>query len=112
MSSKKSRNLSVLQAQDAAVSDIVEEVAHIEVYKFDPAQAKWDKMGVAGAGFIVHRSVEPLYQFVVLNKQGKVVSHCSLGIQLFLNIPDFPMLSLPIIHLSMCPPPSPFLDRD
>lgn len=68
---KKSRNLIALQADDVMICDIAEEVAHVEVYKFDPASAKWDKMGVAGTGFIVVRSSnDPKFRFQVLNKSG------------------------------------------
>jgi len=70
MSDKKTRNLSALQADDAGIYDIADEVAHVEVYKFDPASAKWDKMGVAGTGFIVLRTNDPKYRFQVLNKSG------------------------------------------
>jgi hypothetical protein len=70
MADKRSRNLVALQGDDSHICDIAEEVAHVEVYKFDPASAKWDKMGVAGTGFIVIRSSEPKYRFQVLNKSG------------------------------------------
>ena len=86
MSSKKSRNLSILQGEDGEIRDIVEEVAHVEVYKFDPGQAKWDKLGVAGAGFIVHRAVSPSHRFMILNKQGTGFLHHSWFIVLYCTV--------------------------
>ncbi len=73
LSAKKKSNLAVLQAEDASISDILDQSTHVEVYKFDPASAKWDRYGVAGSAFVVTCSSGSAYKFIVLNKQGMLL---------------------------------------
>ena len=69
-SEKRSKNLKVLQMSDSSICQILDEAAHVEIYKFDPSTGKWEKFGCSGAAFVVGRSISPAYQLLVLNKQG------------------------------------------
>ena len=40
---------------------------HVDLYRFSEETQSWDRRNVAGSLFVVSRSEEPKYQFVVLN---------------------------------------------
>ena len=69
-SARNLQNLSVLKSEEPSIECIVKESSHAEVYKFDPALQKWDRIGVAGSVFIVNCSKPPYHRLMVLNKQG------------------------------------------
>lgn len=70
LSSKRARNLSVLQKIDRTVLEITSDASHTAIYKFDAATTKWERYGVEGAVFITRNCQLPLFSLIVLNKQG------------------------------------------
>jgi hypothetical protein len=71
LSSKRDRNLSVLQKIDSNVLEIVSDASHTAIYKFDAATTKWERFGVEGSAFITRNCQPPLYSLIVMNKQGE-----------------------------------------
>lgn len=70
LSTKRARNLSVLQKIDETVVEIISDASHTAIYKFDAATTKWERLGVEGAVFITRNYQSPLFSLMVLNKQG------------------------------------------
>ena len=61
-------NLAVLKRRDAAISGVVDMSGHVVLYRFSEETQSWDRRNVEGSLFVVSRSEEPKYQFVVLNR--------------------------------------------
>jgi mRNA-decapping enzyme 1B len=58
----------VLKRRDAAIIKILDMAGHVVLYQFNEDSKAWDRKGVEGSLFVVERSTEPRYQFVVLNR--------------------------------------------
>jgi len=63
-------NLRVLRRDDDAIERIVAQSKHAVLYRFDTAARCWARENVEGALFVVRRTREPRYGFVVLNRCG------------------------------------------
>mmetsp|Transcript_15411 Transcript_15411/g.39710 ORF Transcript_15411/g.39710 Transcript_15411/m.39710 type:complete len:294 (+) Transcript_15411:85-966(+) len=61
-------NLTVLKRRDGAITKIIDMAGHVVLYQFNEDSKAWDRKGVEGSLFVVERSTEPRYQFVVLNR--------------------------------------------
>ena len=61
-------NLAVLQRRDADISGVVDMAAHVVLYKFSEETQSWERRQVEGSLFIVSRTSDPKYMFVVLNR--------------------------------------------
>jgi len=61
-------NLAVLKRRDAAISGVIDMSGHVVLYRFSEETQSWDRRNVEGSLFVVSRSEEPKYQFVVLNR--------------------------------------------
>lgn len=70
LSSKTSKNISILKRFDPDISEILETSTHVAIYNFEAREGKWNRKGVEGAAFVVRTSTNLKYYFVVLNKQG------------------------------------------
>lgn len=58
----------MLKRRDAAIIKILDMAGHVVLYQFNEDSKAWDRKGVEGSLFVVERSTEPRYQFVVLNR--------------------------------------------
>jgi mRNA-decapping enzyme 1B len=58
----------VLKRRDAAIIKILDMAGHVVLYQFNEDSKAWDRKGVEGSLYVVERSTEPRYQFVVLNR--------------------------------------------
>ena len=70
LSSKGARNLSVLQKIDSNFIEIVAEASDTAIYRFDPANTKWERFGAQGAVFITKNRQAPFHSLIILNKLG------------------------------------------
>ncbi len=61
-------NLGVLKRRDAAITNLVDMAGHVVLYQFNEDSQAWDRRNVEGALFVVERSGDPTYQFIVLNR--------------------------------------------
>eukprot|EP00325_Prymnesiales_sp_UTEX-LB-985_P025382 CAMPEP_0174736058 /NCGR_PEP_ID=MMETSP1094-20130205/65999_1 /TAXON_ID=156173 /ORGANISM="Chrysochromulina brevifilum, Strain UTEX LB 985" /LENGTH=324 /DNA_ID=CAMNT_0015939107 /DNA_START=122 /DNA_END=1096 /DNA_ORIENTATION=- len=61
-------NLTVLRRRDQAISEIKDMAGHVVLYQFNEDTKAWDRKGVEGSLFVVERTTEPKYMFVVLNR--------------------------------------------
>ena len=61
-------NLAVLKRRDAAITGVIDMSGHVVLYRFSEETQSWDRRNVEGSLFVVSRSEEPMYQFVVLNR--------------------------------------------
>jgi mRNA-decapping enzyme 1B len=61
-------NVAVLKRRDAAISGVIDMSGHVVLYRFSEETQSWDRRNVEGSLFVVSRSEEPKYQFVVLNR--------------------------------------------
>ncbi|KAI7874830.1 hypothetical protein K492DRAFT_174099 [Lichtheimia hyalospora FSU 10163] len=61
-------NLTVLKRHDPSISDICDQSPHAVVYKFSRDKNSWDKMGMEGVLFLVHRETSPKYALCILNR--------------------------------------------
>jgi len=66
--SKQLLNLSVLQRQDKYIVDVTHAARHTALYTYVDDTQKWERKGIEGSLFLTTRSVEPIYQVVVLNR--------------------------------------------
>ncbi|CAN6180337.1 unnamed protein product [Urochloa humidicola] len=62
-------NLTVLQRLDPAVEDILITAAHVTLYDFDTDVNQWSRKDVEGSLFVVKRSAQPRFQFIVMNRR-------------------------------------------
>ena len=58
----------MLKRRDAAIIKLLDMAGHVVLYQFNEDSKAWDRKGVEGSLFVVERSTEPRYQFVVLNR--------------------------------------------
>ncbi|KAI9030166.1 hypothetical protein CLU79DRAFT_695528 [Phycomyces nitens] len=65
---RKKLNLKVLQKHDPAINDILDQSAHAVVYKFEPENKSWDKLGFEGVLFLTRRQVAPYFGLYMLNR--------------------------------------------
>ena len=61
-------NLAVLKRRDAAITRVLDMAGHVVLYQFNEETKAWDRRNMEGSLFVVERSSEPRYQFVVLNR--------------------------------------------
>lgn len=61
-------NLTVLQRFDPTITDIILTASHVALYDFDINLNQWSRKEVQGSLFVVKRSKEPWYQFIVMNQ--------------------------------------------
>ncbi|KAL2900131.1 mRNA-decapping enzyme-like protein [Bienertia sinuspersici] len=67
--STKLLNLTVLQRFDPCIQDILLTAAHVALYEFSMGQNQWSRKDVQGSLFVVKRSKDPWYQFIVMNQR-------------------------------------------
>lgn len=58
----------MLKRRDAAIAKIMDMAGHVVLYSFNEETKAWDRKGVEGSLFVVERTTEPRYQFVVMNR--------------------------------------------
>lgn len=68
-SSTKMLNLTVLQRVDPFIEEILITAAHVTIYGFNVEQNKWSRRDVEGSLFVVKRSTQPRFQFIVMNRR-------------------------------------------
>ncbi|XP_039024945.1 mRNA-decapping enzyme-like protein [Hibiscus syriacus] len=66
--STKMLNLTVLQRIDAFIEEILITAAHVTFYEFDIDSSQWSRKDVEGSLFVVKRSTQPRFQFIVMNR--------------------------------------------
>lgn len=72
LTSKRIRNLKVLQSINGNVFEIVEDVSHVALYKYETGSgSKWERVDVEGPAFVTRNKESPFYSLVVLNKKGQ-----------------------------------------
>ncbi|GMI79695.1 decapping 1 [Hibiscus trionum] len=67
--STKMLNLTVLQRIDAFVEEILITAAHVTFYEFNIDSSQWSRKDVEGSLFVVKRSTQPRFQFIVMNRR-------------------------------------------
>ncbi|XP_074331911.1 mRNA-decapping enzyme-like protein isoform X2 [Apium graveolens] len=67
--STKVLNLTVLQRMDPYIEQILITAAHVTLYAFDIHLNQWSRKDVEGSLFVVKRSTEPQFQFIVMNRR-------------------------------------------
>ncbi|XP_039036367.1 mRNA-decapping enzyme-like protein [Hibiscus syriacus] len=66
--STKMLNLTVLQRIDAFIEEILITAAHVTFYEFEIDSSQWPKR-CEGSLFVVKRSTQPRFQFIVMNRR-------------------------------------------
>ncbi|CAN4116307.1 unnamed protein product [Withania somnifera] len=67
--STKLLNLTVLQRIDPFVEEILITAAHVTLYEFNIDNSLWSRKDVEGSLFVVKRSAQPRFQFIVMNRR-------------------------------------------
>nr|XP_009593087.1 mRNA-decapping enzyme-like protein [Nicotiana tomentosiformis] len=67
--STKLLNLTVLQRIDPFVEEILITSAHVTFYAFNIDNSQWSRKDVEGSLFVVKRSAQPRFQFIVMNRR-------------------------------------------
>ncbi|KAK8688920.1 hypothetical protein V6N13_087653 [Hibiscus sabdariffa] len=67
--STKMLNLTVLQRIDAFIEEILITAAHVTFYEFNIDSSQWSRKDVEGSLFVVKRSTQPRFQFIVMNRR-------------------------------------------
>ncbi|OIT26430.1 PREDICTED: mRNA-decapping enzyme-like protein [Nicotiana attenuata] len=67
--STKLLNLTVLQRIDPFVEEILITAAHVTFYAFNIDNSQWSRKDVEGSLFVVKRSAQPRFQFIVMNRR-------------------------------------------
>ncbi|KAF3657192.1 mRNA-decapping enzyme-like protein [Capsicum annuum] len=67
--STKLLNLTVLQRIDPFVEEILITAAHVTLYEFNIDNSQWSRKDVEGSLFVVKRSAQPRFQFIVMNRR-------------------------------------------
>ncbi|GER36539.1 mRNA-decapping enzyme-like protein [Striga asiatica] len=62
-------NLTVLQRIDPLVEEILITAAHVTFYEFNIDNSQWSRKDVEGSLFVVKRSTQPRFQFIVMNRR-------------------------------------------
>ncbi|XP_049407049.1 mRNA-decapping enzyme-like protein isoform X1 [Solanum stenotomum] len=67
--STKMLNLTVLQRIDPSIEEILITAAHVTLYEFNVDLNQWSRKEVEGSFFVVKRSAQPRFQFIVMNRR-------------------------------------------
>lgn len=67
--STKMLNLTVLQRVDPFIEEILITAAHVTFYEFNIDLNQWSRKDVEGSLFVVKRSTQPRFQFIVMNRR-------------------------------------------
>ncbi|KAK4375881.1 hypothetical protein RND71_006558 [Anisodus tanguticus] len=67
--STKLLNLTVLQRIDPFIEEILITAAHVTLYEFNIDNSQWSRKDVEGSLFVVKRSSQPRFQFIVMNRR-------------------------------------------
>ncbi|KAL4352026.1 hypothetical protein GQ457_06G025480 [Hibiscus cannabinus] len=67
--STKMLNLTVLQRIDAFIEEILITAAHVTFYEFNIDSSQWSRKDVEGSLFVVKRTTQPRFQFIVMNRR-------------------------------------------
>nr|GMD16099.1 mRNA-decapping enzyme-like protein [Ipomoea batatas] len=67
--STKLLNLTVLQRIDAYIEEILITAAHVTFYEFNIDTSQWSRKDVEGSLFVVKRTSQPRFQFIVMNRR-------------------------------------------
>ncbi|XP_055812340.1 mRNA-decapping enzyme-like protein isoform X3 [Solanum dulcamara] len=67
--STKMLNLTVLQRIDPCIEEILITSAHVTLYEFNVDLNQWSRKEVEGSFFVVKRSAQPRFQFIVMNRR-------------------------------------------
>ncbi|VVA90489.1 unnamed protein product [Arabis nemorensis] len=67
--STKVLNLTVLQRIDPNIEEILITAAHVTFYEFNIELSQWSRKDVEGSLFVVKRSAQPRFQFIVMNRR-------------------------------------------
>ncbi|KAJ8529111.1 hypothetical protein K7X08_035946 [Anisodus acutangulus] len=67
--STKLLNLTVLQRIDPFIEEILITAAHVTLYEFNIDNSQWSRKDVEGSLFVVKRSAQPRFQFIVMNRR-------------------------------------------
>jgi hypothetical protein len=74
VTARRNLYLKGLQRLNANISEIIEDIPHVALYRYYPfsAQAnKWIRMEIEGSAFITrNNSFSPRYSFIIMNKKG------------------------------------------
>uniref|UniRef100_A0A1J3IQQ3 mRNA-decapping enzyme-like protein n=1 Tax=Noccaea caerulescens TaxID=107243 RepID=A0A1J3IQQ3_NOCCA len=62
-------NLTVLQRIDPFIEEILITAAHVTFYEFNIELSQWSRKDVEGSLFVVKRSTQPRFQFIVMNRR-------------------------------------------
>ncbi|EOA38046.1 hypothetical protein CARUB_v10009516mg [Capsella rubella] len=62
-------NLTVLQRIDPYIEEILITAAHVTFYEFNIDLSQWSRKDVEGSLFVVKRSTQPRFQFIVMNRR-------------------------------------------
>ncbi|CAN4100782.1 unnamed protein product [Withania somnifera] len=67
--STKLLNLTVLQRIDPFIEEILITATHVTLYQFSIDNSQWSRKDVEGSLFVVKRSSQPRFQFIVMNRR-------------------------------------------
>ncbi|CAN8295001.1 unnamed protein product [Cochlearia groenlandica] len=67
--STRQLNLTVLQRIDPYIEEILITAAHVTFYEFNIELGQWGRKDVEGSLFVVKRSTQPRFQFIVMNRR-------------------------------------------
>ncbi|KAJ7971602.1 mRNA-decapping enzyme-like protein [Quillaja saponaria] len=67
--STKILNLTVLQRVDPYIEDILIIATHVSLYGLNIESNQWSRKDVEGSLFVVQRSTQPRFQFIVMNRR-------------------------------------------
>ncbi|CAH9093739.1 unnamed protein product [Cuscuta epithymum] len=67
--STKLLNLTVLQRMDPFVEEILLTAVHVAFYEFNTAATQWSRKDVEGSLFVVKRTSQPRFRFIVMNRR-------------------------------------------
>lgn len=63
-------NITVLKRMDPDVGEIMCTASHVALYEFDISTHSWGRKNVEGTLFLVKRSTQPRFKFIVMNGKG------------------------------------------
>nr|GMC84409.1 mRNA-decapping enzyme-like protein [Ipomoea batatas] len=67
--STKMLNLTVLQRIDPCIEEILITAAHVTFYEFNVDLNQWSRKDIEGSLFVVKRTTQPRFRFVVMNRR-------------------------------------------
>ncbi|XP_047269998.1 mRNA-decapping enzyme-like protein isoform X1 [Capsicum annuum] len=83
--STKLLNLTVLQRIDPFIEEILITAAHVTLYQFSIDNSQWSRKDVEGSLFVVKRSSQPRFQFIVMNRRNTDGSYYSVQYHHLIN---------------------------